>query len=162
MPIVSFVIFSVLHYFDKKYQDVRGLWGRRREYEPEPGDYAPAAITRLLLHSALAGGGIWGIVGNGDDGLIREFPIMALGLAILLGLFAALCYSHAHRWTSFIKPETLSPKDNPQLAGKRDLLKKASLFDQLSWYALTTGFIWTLALARPEWALIANFCLGLL
>ncbi len=162
MPLVSLVIFSGLHLADHYCEDVRGLWGRARRYGPDPGDYAAAAITRLSLHSALAGGAIWGIVSQFDAGAMREFPVTALALALLLGTFAALCYSQAHRWTSFAKPEVLSPRLNTQLRGKRDLLKKASAFDQCSWYALTTGFIWTLAVPHPGLALGANFLLGLL
>jgi hypothetical protein len=161
MPVVSLVIYLVLHEADKD-PEVRGLRGRALAYGAEPGDYAPASITRLSLHSALAGGAIWGILTQVKEGSIREFPIAALSLAILFGMFAALCYSQAHRWTSFVKSETLSPRINPQLRGKRDLLNKATIFDQISWYALTTGFIWTLALARPGWAIFANFLLGLL
>ena len=45
---------------------------------------------------------------------------------------------------------------------RKDLLKKATLFDQFSWYMLTTGLIWAVALASSLLAILANFVLGFL
>jgi hypothetical protein len=45
---------------------------------------------------------------------------------------------------------------------RKDLLKKATLFDQFSWYLLTTGLVWAVALVSPLLAIVANFVLGLL
>ena len=52
--------------------------------------------------------------------------------------------------------------ERPQAAREEGLLKKATLFDQFSWYTLTTGLIWSVALVSPLLAIGANFMLGFL
>ena len=74
-------------------------------------------------------------------------------------MVSVLCYAHAGRWTS-TSPSKGQP--DPKLRVRKDLLKKATLFDQLAWYTLTTGLIWAVALKSTLLAIGANFLLGFL
>jgi hypothetical protein len=83
-----------------------------------------------------------------------------LGLAVMLGMVAVLCYAQSSRWIE--EEGAANDVQSRQLWTKRELLKKATVFDQLAWYALTTGLIWALAtIAGPPPAIVASFVYGL-
>ena len=161
LPALSFAIFQYLHYWDGKDQDIRGLRGRLKASNPDPGDYVSSAISRMSLQSGLGAAAVGAIANFATKNCFTWITLCALGTATILSMVSVLCYAHASRWTN----SAASPPDartDPKLDVSRDLLNKAKLFDQFSWYTLTTGLIWSIALASPLLAIGANSVLGFL
>ena len=165
-PVISLCIFAYLHRIDRKRrkahlsgatdQPIWGLESRADASGADPGDYASPSVSRLAIHSTLAAGVIWAVRGLGTLGRLTAGM---LGFAVLLGMVAVLCYAQSNRWTSTGSKDL---KRDPKLWTKRELLKKATALDQLSWYTLTTGLLWAVALADPLLSIGASFVYGLL
>ncbi len=165
LPLCSLVIFTILHRADQHFAGVRGLKGRSQRDHAAHREYAPSAISRLSIHSGLGIGVIAAArtaVASGTpvQTEVLKWAIFMLGTAVLFGMFAVLCYAHSDRWTTNSDPKLVPAEKDSQLRTKRGLLGKTSLFDQLSFYALTTGLIWTVALYNPWLSVASNFVLG--
>ncbi len=158
---LSFAIFQFLHYWDGKNKHIRGLRGRLEETKPDFGDYVSAAISRMSVQSSLAAGAVAAIANLAPKNFFTWLTLCTLGIATILSMVSVLCYAHASRWTS-TEPKPPAGQPDPKLRVRKDLLKKGTLFDQFSWYALTTGLIWAVALVSPLLAIGANFVLGFL
>ena len=167
VPLLALFIFWRLHVNDEKNAKIRGLRTRMKADGLDHSDYAASSISRLSIHSTLATGVIWGISRIPElwtkpfrsDQIVAWLSVVCLGLAVLLGLVSVLCYTHANRRTN---SKGSSPAEQQALSTKVGLLKKAGVMDQLSFYALTVGLIWTVALFSPWLSVAANFLLGLL
>lgn len=167
LPLCSLVIFTILHLADRNFAGVRGLKGQSARDHAAHREYAPSAISRLSIHSGVGIGVIAAarsVVASRTpaEAEVLKWAVAALGTAVLFGMFAALCYAHSDRWTTNSDQKLVPPEKDDQLRTKRSLLGKASLFDQLSFYALTTGLIWTVALYDPWLSVASNFVLGAL
>lgn len=158
---LSFAIFQFLHYWDGKNKDIRGLRGRLKDPKPDFGDYVSSAISRMSLQSGLGAGAVGAIANFAPKNCFTWLTLCMLGIATILSMVSVLCYAHASRWTS-TDPKPPVGQSDPKLRVRKDLLKKATLFDQFSWYTLTTGLIWSVALVSPLLAIGANFVLGFL
>jgi nitrate reductase NapE component len=165
-PLCSLCIFGILHAVDQRRNQAqkrgaapdRRIWGlesRAAASGADPGDYSSSSISRLSIHSALAAGVIWVVKGFGTLGALTAG---ILALAVMLGMVSVLCYAQSARWGA---ANSKSPAQDPRLRTKRELLKKATRFDQLSWYALTTGLLWAVAIAYPIASIAASFLYGL-
>jgi hypothetical protein len=168
LPICSIVIFTVLHIADGSVPAVRGLKGRSDVDKPARKDFASSAISRLSIHSAV-GVGVIGAVrasvgtqATSAEAIVARCAMIVLGAAVLFGMFAALCFAQSDRWTSLEDPKVVPPETDPCLQTKRGLIDKGTRFDQFSFYALTTGLIWTTAMYDPWLSVAANFVLGAL
>lgn len=164
--LLSLCVFGILHAVDHRRNQAqqRGvtpdsrIWGlesRVTASGADPGDYSSSSISRLSIHSALAAGVIWAVKGFGPMGVLTAGILV---LAVMLGMVSVLCYAHSARWSA---ANSKNPVQDPRLRTKRELLKKARRFDQLSWYALTTGLLWAVAIANPIASIAASFLFGL-
>jgi hypothetical protein len=161
ISILSFVIFQFLHYRDGKNPDIRGLRGRLRKPKPDLGDYVSSAISRMSIQSGIGTAAVGAISNFAPKNCFTWLTLCMLGIATILAMVSVLCYAHAGRWTS-TDPKPLDGQPDPKLRVRKDLLKKATLFDQFSWYSLTTGLIWSVGMKSTLLAIVANFVLGLL
>jgi len=167
-PLFSLGIFGILHEVDrrrsqapKKGEQDKRIWGlesRADASRADPGDYSSSSISRISIHSGLAAGAIWVILKLEEVRTLRALTAGMLGLAVMLGMVAVLCYAHSARWSA---ANSKNPREDPKLWAKREFLKKATRFDQLSWYALTTGLLWAVAIAYPIVSIVASFLYGL-
>lgn len=159
VSLVSFLIFQVLHHYDGKNACIRGLRGRLKVERPDRGDYVSSAISRVSMQAALGAAAVGAINTLAVKDCPARFALGMLGLATMLAMVSILCYAHASRWTDTSSDKSL-PGKKPRI--RKDLLDKATALDQFSWYALTTGLIWSIALVSPAVAILANGGLGLL
>jgi hypothetical protein len=156
----SLAIFQFLHYWDGNNPEILGLRGRLKATKPDFGDYVSSAISRMSLQSSLGAGAVGAVANFAQKNCFTWLTLCILGIATIFGMVSVLCYAHASRWTGTVTKMPGAP--DPKLSVRKDLLKKATLFDQFSWYTLTTGLIWSVALASPLLAIGANFVLGFL
>jgi len=115
----------------------------------------------MSLQSGLGAAAVGAIANFAQKNCFTWLTLCMLGTATLLAMVSVLCYAHASRWTS-TDPKPAAGQSDPKLRVRKDLLKKATLLDQFSWYTLTTGLIWSVALVSPLLAIGANFMLGFL
>jgi hypothetical protein len=115
----------------------------------------------MSLQASLGAAAVGAIANFATKNCFTWLTLCMLGFATILSMVSVLCYAHASRWTNNAEPPP-DPRTDPKLRVRRDLLKKATLFDQFSWYALTTGLIWSVALVSQPLAIGANFALGFL
>jgi hypothetical protein len=161
VSVFSFAIFQFLHVRDGKNADIRGLRGRLKNPKPDPGDYVSSAISRMSFQSGLGAAAVGAISNFALKNCFTWITLCVLGVATILAMVSVLCYAHASRWTN-TEADPPDARTDPKLRVRKDLLKKATLFDQFSWYLLTTGLVWAVALVSPLLAIVANFVLGLL